>query len=32
MDVPARNLFYDALLADYAEVPRTIILSTHLVE
>lgn len=31
MDVPSRNLFYDALLADYAEVPRTIIMSTHLV-
>jgi ABC-2 type transport system ATP-binding protein len=31
MDVPSRNLFYDALLADYAEVPRTIVLSTHLV-
>ncbi|WP_328328832.1 ABC transporter ATP-binding protein [Kribbella sp. NBC_00382] len=31
MDVPSRNLFYDALLADYTEVPRTIILSTHLV-
>lgn len=31
MDVPSRNLFYDALLADYAEAPRTIVLSTHLV-
>lgn len=31
MDVPSRNLFYDELLADYAEVPRTIVLSTHLV-
>lgn len=31
MDVPSRELFYDALLADYAEVPRTIVLSTHLV-
>ncbi|WP_433161975.1 ATP-binding cassette domain-containing protein [Kribbella sp. CA-247076] len=31
MDVPSRNLFYDALLTDYAEVPRTIVLSTHLV-
>jgi ABC-2 type transport system ATP-binding protein len=31
MDVPSRNLFYDALLADYAKVPRTIVLSTHLV-
>ncbi|HEY3555837.1 MAG TPA: ABC transporter ATP-binding protein [Kribbella sp.] len=31
MDVPSRNLFYDMLLADYVEVPRTIVLSTHLV-
>jgi ABC-2 type transport system ATP-binding protein len=31
MDVPSRNLFYDALLADYTAVPRTIVLSTHLV-
>ncbi|MEV8375040.1 ABC transporter ATP-binding protein [Kribbella sp. NPDC056861] len=31
MDVPSRTLFYDALLADYTEVPRTIVLSTHLV-
>jgi ABC-2 type transport system ATP-binding protein len=31
MDVPSRNQFYDALLADYAEHPRTIVLSTHLV-
>ncbi|MFF0264755.1 ATP-binding cassette domain-containing protein [Kribbella sp. NPDC004536] len=31
MDVPSRNLFYDVLLADYVEVPRTIVLSTHLV-
>ena len=31
MDVPSRNLFYDALLADYTEVPRTVVLSTHLV-
>lgn len=31
MDVPSRELFYDVLLADYAEVPRTILLSTHLV-
>ncbi len=31
MDVPSRAAFYDALLADYAEVPRTIVLSTHLV-
>jgi ABC-2 type transport system ATP-binding protein len=31
MDVPSRELFYDVLLADYAEAPRTILLSTHLV-
>ena len=31
MDVPSRNLFYDAVLADYTEVPRTFVLSTHLV-
>ena len=31
MDVPSRAACYDALLADYAEVPRTIVLSTHLV-
>jgi ABC-2 type transport system ATP-binding protein len=31
MDVPSRELFYDALLADYSEAPRTIVLSTHLV-
>ncbi|MEV5965136.1 ABC transporter ATP-binding protein [Kribbella sp. NPDC051952] len=31
MDVPSRTAFYDALLADYTEVPRTIVLSTHLV-
>jgi len=31
MDVPSRELFYDALLADYTEVPRTIVMSTHLV-
>jgi ABC-2 type transport system ATP-binding protein len=31
MDVPSRNLFYDALLEDYSAVPRTIVLSTHLV-
>jgi ABC-2 type transport system ATP-binding protein len=31
MDVPSRELFYDALLADYSEVPRTILVSTHLV-
>ncbi|MFK4086874.1 ATP-binding cassette domain-containing protein [Kribbella sp. NPDC020789] len=31
MDVPSRTAFYDALLADYAEVPRTIVIATHLV-
>ncbi|WP_222708552.1 hypothetical protein [Paenibacillus sp. N3.4] len=28
----ARSLFYDRLLEDYAEHPRTIILSTHLID
>jgi len=32
LDAVARQLFYDRLLADYAEHPRTIVLSTHLVE
>lgn len=32
MDAPARMAFYDALLADYMSHPRTIILSTHLIE
>ncbi|MER5644297.1 ABC transporter ATP-binding protein [Streptosporangium sp. NPDC002524] len=32
MDAPSRYAFYDALLADYTEHPRTIILSTHLIE
>lgn len=32
MDVPSRYAFYDALLADYVEHPRTIVLSTHLVD
>ncbi len=31
MDVPSRYRFYDELLADYAEHPRTIILSSHLI-
>ncbi|GAA1859135.1 ABC transporter ATP-binding protein [Myceligenerans crystallogenes] len=31
MDTPTRHAFYDALLADYAAHPRTIILSSHLV-
>lgn len=32
LDAVARQLFYDRLLADYAEHPRTIILSTHLID
>jgi ABC-2 type transport system ATP-binding protein len=32
LDAVARQLFYDRLLADYAEYPRTIVLSTHLIE
>jgi ABC-2 type transport system ATP-binding protein len=32
MDAPTRYAFYDELLKDYAEHPRTIILSSHLVE
>ncbi|MEZ0075098.1 ATP-binding cassette domain-containing protein [Planotetraspora sp. GP83] len=32
MDPVARHAFYDALLADYMAHPRTIILSTHLIE
>ncbi|WP_137725104.1 ABC transporter ATP-binding protein [Prescottella subtropica] len=32
LDAAARQLFYDRLLADYAEHPRTILLSTHLVD
>jgi ABC-2 type transport system ATP-binding protein len=32
LDAVARQLFYDELLADYAEFPRTIVLSTHLIE
>jgi ABC-2 type transport system ATP-binding protein len=28
----ARQIFYDRLLADYAEHPRTILLSTHLID
>lgn len=32
LDVGARALFYDALLRDIAEHPRTILLSTHLIE
>jgi ABC-2 type transport system ATP-binding protein len=32
MDTPTRYAFYDALLADFMEHPRTVILSTHLIE
>ncbi|TXK17233.1 ABC transporter ATP-binding protein [Homoserinibacter sp. GY 40078] len=32
LDAVARQLFYDVLLADYAEHPRTVILSTHLID
>ncbi|GLX01991.1 ABC transporter ATP-binding protein [Microtetraspora sp. NBRC 16547] len=32
MDAPSRQAFYDALLADYIAHPRTIILSTHLIQ
>lgn len=32
LDATARHIFYDELLADYAAHPRTIILSTHLID
>ncbi|MFD0694642.1 ABC transporter ATP-binding protein [Paenibacillus sp. GCM10027628] len=32
LDAVARSLFYDRLLEDYAEHPRTVILSTHLID
>jgi ABC-2 type transport system ATP-binding protein len=32
LDAIARQNFYDRLLADYAEQPRTVILSTHLID
>jgi ABC-2 type transport system ATP-binding protein len=32
LDAVARQFFYDRLLADYAEHPRTILLSTHLID
>ena len=32
LDAVARQIFYDRLLADYAEWPRTILLSTHLID
>ncbi len=31
LDAVARGLFYDRLLEDYAEHPRTVLLSTHLI-
>ncbi|MEV4776731.1 ABC transporter ATP-binding protein [Microbacterium sp. LWH12-1.2] len=32
LDAVARQIFYDRLLADYSEHPRTIILSSHLID
>ena len=32
LDAVARQLFYDRLLADFAEYPRTVLLSTHLID
>lgn len=32
LDAVARNLFYTKLLEDYADHPRTVILSTHLID
>lgn len=32
LDAVARSLFYDRLIEDYAEHPRTVILSTHLID
>ena len=32
LDAVARRIFYDRLLEDYAEHPRTVILSTHLID
>lgn len=32
LDAVARRRFYDQLLADYAEHPRTVVLSTHLID
>jgi ABC-2 type transport system ATP-binding protein len=32
LDPVSRQLFYDRLLADYAEHPRTVLLSTHLID
>jgi ABC-2 type transport system ATP-binding protein len=32
LDAVARQIFYDRLLADYVEHPRTVVLSTHLID
>jgi ABC-2 type transport system ATP-binding protein len=32
MDAPSRYAFYDALIEDYVEHPRTIVLSSHLID
>lgn len=32
LDAVSRQMFYDRLLADYAEHPRTVVLSTHLID
>lgn len=32
MDAPTRYAFYDTLLADYLEHPRTIVISSHLID
>lgn len=32
LDSVARSIFYDRLLEDYAEYPRTVVLSTHLID
>jgi ABC-2 type transport system ATP-binding protein len=32
LDTVARQIFYDQLLADYADHPRTVLLSTHLID
>ena len=32
LDAVARQMFYDRLIADYTEHPRTVVISTHLIE
>lgn len=32
LDTPSRYLFYEELLADFMRIPRTIIISTHLID